>query len=120
MASRARGITGLVRVIDFLRDVQADMQLQTIRVFLEVAISGQNGILQAEIMENLKMPQSSVSRNCKLLTSYAALDADGKRVDRGHDLVSCIPDALERRKLRCFLTPKGEKLFGDIENIMEG
>ena len=99
--------------IQEFRKKDADIQSQTIAVFLFVGINeNNNGVLMTSIADNLKMKQSSVSRNVSLLAKWTwRTDKDKKSRIPGLDFVEAFEDPMERRRKLVRLTPKGKIFF---------
>lgn len=99
--------------IQEFRKKDADIQSQTIAVFLFVGINeSNNGVLMTSIADNLKMKQSSVSRNVSLLARWTwRADKDKKSRIPGLDFVEAFEDPMERRRKLVRLTPKGKIFF---------
>lgn len=100
-----------IEVLKALRDIDAEMPIQTASVFFRVAL--QPGITMKELSELENISQSSCSRNVAALSKWHRLNK------LGYDLVEAREDPAERRRKVVFLTHKGTVVMKDILNILE-
>ena len=102
----------------FIRsDISAELPMQQFGILVEVYRT--EGITMPEIGEIMGMPQGSVSRNIRALSTWA----DKKGV-WGHGLLETRQDLYERRRFAVHLTEKGkslmEKVMGHFADVSPG
>jgi len=101
----------LLTSIEKMRELDAEIQAQTIAVFLTVAKSPMPVKMQ-DISKELGLAQSSVSRNVAYLGDWT------RHREKGKGLLEAYEDPMERRRKLVKLTKKGErfaeKLFETI------
>jgi DNA-binding MarR family transcriptional regulator len=103
--------------INYLRkEVFTELPAQHITIFLAVVEA--DGITQFDLSQNLKMPQGSLSRNLKRLSSYYEMDSTGKNVLQGLGLLENRSDLYDRKRLAIWLTPKGRKVMEGLASVM--
>ena len=109
-------ISRIFKVIEHLRKtVNKDFPSQHIAIFLAVA---QNpGITMPELIQQLDMPQGTLSRNVKLLSRFMVHE-NGSSSLKGHDLLRTEPVPTGRHALAVYLTDKGNFLLREIQDIM--
>jgi DNA-binding MarR family transcriptional regulator len=101
--------TKLLNAIEEFRKFDADIQSQTIAVFLYVGLhSKSEGVPMTVIAEKLAMAQSSVSRNVSLLSKYSW------RQKEGLNFLVAEEDPFERRRKLVKLTNRGKRLYETI------
>jgi DNA-binding MarR family transcriptional regulator len=94
-----RELSGVLRVIEIAAsELRADMQVQTLRVFLVIATQGD--VAMAELMDAVGVSSSAISRNVDQL-------AAGPHGKPGMGWLEVYVDPLDRRFKRVKLTPKG-------------
>ncbi len=99
----------LLKHIENFRKFDADIQSQTIAVFLYVGIhEGNEGVPMTKIATELNMAQSSVSRNVSLLSKWRWSRKEGL------NFVEALEDPMERRRKLVKLTNRGKKLYATI------
>jgi len=99
----------LLKHIESFRKFDADIQSQTIAVFLYVGINeGEEGVPMTTIAKDLNMAQSSVSRNVSLLSKWSWSRKEGL------NFVEALEDPMERRRKLVKLTNRGNKLYATI------
>lgn len=102
-------ISQLSAALGVLRQhVHKELPLQHITLLL--AVSEYPGITMPELMRLLEMPQGSLSRNVKVMSSYVARE-NGVAVLRGYNLLRTERDPGQRRVLSVYLTSRGEALI---------
>jgi len=94
---------------EFLR-IHPQIPSQTIRCF--IAVAGHPGITNHQVQRNLKLGQSSASRNISILTKTRY---DG---EPGLDLVDQVYEG-DGRQLGLYLTPKGQRLANRVEEALQ-
>ena len=107
------------QLLDFIqkfRKHNTNIQSQTISIFLYIAINErEKGVLMTSIANNLKIGQSSVSRNIAILSKWSGiLDKDKKFRKPGLNFVEAFEDPLERRRKLVRLTTKGKTFFQSL------
>ena len=101
--------TKLLNAIEEFRKFDADIQSQTIAVFLYVGLHAKSeGVPMTVIAEKLAMAQSSVSRNVSLLSKYSW------RQKEGLNFLVAEEDPFERRRKLVKLTNRGKRLYETI------
>ena len=85
-----------------MRELDQEIQAQTIAVFLVVAKSPLP-IKMQDIGKELGLAQSSVSRNVAYLGDWS------RHKEKGHGLIEAYEDPMERRRKLVKLTKKGER-----------
>ena len=85
-----------------MRELDQEIQAQTIAVFLVVAKSPLP-IKMQDIGKELGLAQSSVSRNVAYLGDWS------RHKVKGHGLIEAYEDPMERRRKLVKLTKKGER-----------
>lgn len=116
----------LDRLIDRIRfDLNKDLPIQHLSLLLKVA--ARPGITMAELVDELDMPQGTVSRNVKALGIYRkklteADKAAGKLTPElgGYDLVFTTTDLENRKSLAIHLTARGQQLVRNIDDVLLG
>jgi DNA-binding MarR family transcriptional regulator len=99
----------LLKHIEEFRKYDADIQSQTIAVFLYVAINeGKDGVPMTTIAKGLNLAQSSVSRNVSLLCKWSWSRKEGL------NFLESFEDPMERRRKLVKLTNRGKKLYATI------
>lgn len=93
------------------QEYDTEMLVQTMRTFLNVAMANKSISMQKLILD-LKMPQSTLSRN------VATLSAINRHREKGHELVESFEDPADRRNKLVKLTHKGERLAERIYDKM--
>ena len=95
---------GLLRVIEMFRDIDPEIQAQSVAVFLTVA-NHPHPMKMADIGNRLSLAHSSVSRNVAYLGSV------NRHHKKGHGLLDAYEDPTERRRKLVKLTAKGQRFF---------
>lgn len=102
----------LLKHIENFRKFDADIQSQTIAVFLYVGIHESNeGVPMTKIATDLNMAQSSVSRNVSLLSKWSWSRKEGL------NFVEALEDPMERRRKLVKLTNRGKNCMLQLVNI---
>lgn len=105
--------------LTLLRVELGDLQIQMIRLL--VCVMNTEGLYHADISVRLDMPQSSVSRNVGKLGTYMQPQPGGGYEPAGLGLLRNEKDTVEDpRRLRVFLTDKGQALKVKLEQYLEG
>ena len=99
----------------FRKHLSRQLPSQHISILLLVAL--RPGISQADLGHELQMPQGTVSRNVKLLSSYFEQGRRGRQ-SKGYGLLKTQPLSHKSAALGVHLTEKGEDLMlGVIEEM---
>ncbi len=98
-------------VLTEMRELQANMTVQTMQVFMTIA--GHDQIAATEIKKLTGIPQPSVSRALGDLGEFAH-----RRGEEGLKLVKTERDPNDLRNTLCMLTPVGKLLAARIEQLM--
>jgi DNA-binding MarR family transcriptional regulator len=106
-------IEQFAKALDIMREVDPEIQAQTIAVFLEVARHPQ-GIRMQDVAKAVGISQSSISRN------VAAMSHTHRLGKPGHNLVVAFEDPAERRRKLVRLTDKGMRYMGKLESVLGG
>jgi DNA-binding MarR family transcriptional regulator len=101
----------LLMVIERFREIDAEMQAQSIAVLLKVA-KHPVPIKMSEIATELGLSQSTVSRNVAYLGDW------NRRKEEGHKLLEAYEDPMERRRKLVRLTAKGKRVLKSINQII--
>jgi len=101
----------ILRVIERLREVDAEMQIQSAAVLLRVA-ANEVPMKMKDIASDLGISQASVSRNIGYLGGV------NRHHEKGHNLVEAYEDPNERRRKLCKLTPKGKRFIKGMEDLI--
>tara|TARA_B110000483_G_C17677795_1_gene344409 strand:+ start:130 stop:474 length:345 start_codon:yes stop_codon:yes gene_type:complete len=106
----------LLKGIQEFRKYDTDIQSQTIVIFLYIAIHSkgkfsENGVPMTAIADELKLTQSSVSRNVSILSKVK-----WNRME-GLNFVSTKEDPMERRRKLVSLTALGARVYKEISEI---
>lgn len=101
----------LLKVIERFRELDAEMQAQSIAVLLKVA-KHPVPIKMGEIAAELGLSQSTVSRNVAYLGDWNRHKKDGFK------LLEAFEDPMERRRKLVRLTPKGTRFIKSLSDIL--
>lgn len=105
-------IAQILAAIELLRKrVNKEMPSQHIVLLLTVADNP--GITMPELSRVLDMPQGTVSRNVKVLSSYVDHEKDSFK-QKGHNLLRTQPDNSDVYCLAVYLTGRGELLMKEL------
>ena len=102
----------LAVAIDILREVDPELQAQTLATLIEVA-RHPDGIKMQELAARVNISQSSVSRNISAMSHTHRV---GKP---GYNLVIAFEDPTERRRKIVRLTPNGQRLVKRLLAALE-
>lgn len=109
---RNKGLRGLYHSVQLFRDLDPELQSQTIVCFLLIA-AAPTDIPMRDLQDTLDMPSSSTSRNVAALSKHHRLGRPGL------DLVETYEDPEDRRFKRVRLTARGRALRSRI-NLLVG
>jgi len=101
-----------LRLIERFRELDAEMQAQTVAIFLYIANSPVPVKMQ-DIADDLGLAQSSVSRNVAALSDWT------RHRTKGHNLVEAFEDPMERRRKLVRLTTKGKRFTTSLLDILD-
>lgn len=91
-----------INFIEFFREHDSEMQLQTAVLFLNVVMD--EGVNMTELSQRVRISRASVSRNVAALSQWNRHDKPGL------NLVLAKEDPSERRRKLVYLTSKGKEL----------
>ncbi|APX94919.1 hypothetical protein BWR19_06270 [Halomonas sp. 1513] len=97
-------------VVQFFRELDSDLPLQTASLFVHIAASP--GISIKQLIEQTGSRQSTVSRTIAVLSQWQEVDKPG------FGLVWTKEDPRERRRKLVFLTDKGEEFAAELADII--
>ena len=109
-------IVGLLAAIEGFR-ARIDRALPSQQISLLLTVARQPGITMSELVEVLRMPQGSVSRNVKSLAQFCVRSRWGQLKPAGYDLLTTRPSDENPKKLAVFLTQKGEEIIAEIDRL---
>lgn len=92
------------------RDLNNEIQAQTIQTFLYIAMSEKREIPMGELGDALGLSQASVSRN---ISFFAKVNRHGSK---GANLLGSREDPQERRRKLVHLTSRGTQFFAELES----
>ena len=101
----------MLRVVERFREVDSEMQAQSMAVLLKVA-KHPVPIKMGEIAEELGLSQSTVSRNVAYLGDW------NRHKEKGHQLLEAFEDPMERRRKLVRLTAKGKRFIKSLSEII--
>ena len=111
-------VTRMLEAMELLRKrVHREMPIQHIVLLLTVAENP--GITMPELVNHLDMPQGTVSRNVKILSSFVEWE-NGVARSRGRNLLRTLPDSDNRHVLAVYLTGRGEALVTELARTVTG
>ncbi len=99
-----------LKIIERFREIDSEMQAQSIAVILKVA-KHPVPIKMAEIAEELGLSQSTVSRNVAYLGDW------NRHKTKGHGMLEAYEDPMERRRKLVRLTAKGKRFLSGVADI---
>jgi DNA-binding MarR family transcriptional regulator len=101
----------MLRVVERFREVDAEMQAQSMAVLLKVA-KHPVPIKMGEIAQELGLSQSTISRNVAYLGDW------NRHKEKGHQLLEAFEDPMERRRKLVRLTAKGKRFIKSLSEII--
>jgi DNA-binding MarR family transcriptional regulator len=107
----AASIGTLLNVLDAFREIDKDMPLQQVVLFLSAA--KEDGMSLQEICQKYDLAQSTASRNLALLAGI-----DPKRPDRNQPLVRAFENPMNRRTKIIEPTPEGRQLLNKVLRLL--
>ncbi len=102
----------VLKVVNLLRLLDRELPAQVIATFFYVA--SHKNCHKAAMEEDLNFSTASGSRNTDWLSKHHRLNKPGL------DLIVKEPDPTNRRRFQLTLTPKGEQLIRQIEELLYG
>jgi DNA-binding MarR family transcriptional regulator len=108
---RQETLSQILRVIERFRELDSEIQTQTVAVFLAVA-KHPLPLKMQDIAEELGLAQSSVSRNVAWLGSWS------RHKQKGQELLEAYEDPMERRRKLVRLTAKGKRFAKSLSDIL--
>lgn len=106
-----KNIEQILKLVEKFRELDAEIQTQTVAVFLVVA-KHPLPIKMQDIAEELGLAQSSVSRNVAWLGSWS------RHHKKGQELLEAYEDPMERRRKLVRLTAKGERFAKSLSALI--
>lgn len=105
----------ITRIVEELRKLDTEMQLQTVLAFLIIAQKNSQGstVTIKEVGELLGVTSASASRNVAALTKFS------RHKRPGHDLIETYENPEFRVEKFITLTEKGKALVTRLDNILE-
>jgi len=105
-----RKLRRVVDIIEELRKLSPEMQIQTAMTLLQVGL--EPGITMKRLCEKVGISQASISRNVAIL-------GDGLRPEKpGFKLLTAKEDPYERRRKIVTLTPAGVRVCNSLESYI--
>lgn len=101
----------ILRIIEVFRQIDQEMQAQTIAIFLAVARSTEP-VPMRQLRDMLGLAQSSVSRNVAALSDWT------RHHETGPNLLRAWENPQDRREKFVELTPQGRRLAKTIEALL--
>ena len=108
---RQENLSQILKVIERFRELDAEVQTQTVAVFLVVAKHPVPMKMQ-DIANELGLAQSSVSRNVGWLGSWS------RHHKKGQELLEAYEDPMERRRKLVRLTAKGTRFAKSLSDLI--
>ena len=107
----AEGLVELTR-----SEIFAELPIQQLGIIVKVALNP--GITHSELAEELVMPQGTVSRNVKRLSTSIGEDDDGNVVKIGLDILQNKPDdRIDSRRAAVWLTKRGKAFVRKLQEL---
>ena len=111
VTERQEVLSQILQVIERFRELDSEIQTQTVAVFLTVA-KHPVPIKMQDIADDLGLAQSSVSRNVAWLGSWS------RHHKKGQELVEAYEDPTERRRKLVRLTAKGTRFAKSLSDLI--
>ena len=111
VTEKQEALSQILKVIERFREIDTEIQTQTVAVFLTVA-KHPVPIKMQEIADELGLAQSSVSRNVAWLGSWS------RHHKKGQELVEAYEDPMERRRKLVRLTEKGTRFAKSLSALL--
>ena len=106
-----KGLRTLYLAVQMFRDLDPELQTQTVVCFLLIA-GAKDNMPMRDLQTMLGMPSSSTSRNVAALSKHHRLGREGL------DLVEAYEDLADRRFKLVRLTPKGKAFSNRLNSLM--
>jgi DNA-binding MarR family transcriptional regulator len=111
VTEKQEALSQILKVIEKFRDLDPEIQTQTVAVFLVVA-KNPKPIKMQDIANELGLAQSSVSRNVAWLGSWS------RHRKKGQELLEAYEDPMERRRKLVRLTAKGSRFAKSLSALI--
>jgi DNA-binding MarR family transcriptional regulator len=108
----------LLAVVEEVRGQHPRMEMGQLAVLLHVL--AEPGMWAQDLTRVVNLKKSALSRNVKALSSVSYLSDDGGNPREGMDLITQIPDVLDRRAFQLAPTRKGRTFAERLAKILEG
>ena len=103
----------LLKIIEEIRKFDSQLEAQAIAIFFYVCLNEKtDGVAMQTLVKELNIAQSSVSRNCYKLSEKNRFNK------KGLDLIVCLRDPLERRRVLVKLSPKGKRVYKSLIELV--
>jgi DNA-binding MarR family transcriptional regulator len=108
----------LLRVIEEVRRRHPRMELGQLAVLLSVL--AEPGMWAKDLTAKVGVQKSALSRNVKALSNVSYLTDENGNPRDGMDLITQIPDVIDRRAFQLAPTRKGVTLAEKLSELMKG
>ena len=102
----------LVACLELFRQLDPEIQAQTMMTFLLVAVMDPDPISMSDLGDRIGLAQSSVSRNVSALGAWSRHKRPGLKLVEAHE------DFMDRRKKLVNLTASGRRLKKTLEKLL--
>jgi DNA-binding MarR family transcriptional regulator len=109
-----RATANFFRVVNHLNTLDPEHNMTRMQVFYMVAKANADGALVRDITKTLGINQSSVQRQLGALA-----DNPTRQQKVALRWIEIVPDPDDVRRVRLHLTPKGEQVLAQINDILE-
>lgn len=113
-----RAMRRLLAVVEEVRSQHPRMEMGQLAVLLHVL--AEPGMWAQDLTRVVNLKKSALSRNVKALSSVSYLTDDDGNPRDGMDLITQIPDVLDRRAFQLAPTRKGRTFAERLAKILEG
>lgn len=111
--SSTSAIRGLMRMLTYMMTHDKEMPISRLQMLLIISTKGKEGCLVRDLVKATGMNQSTVARSLSHLSSKPLR---GQKTPL--HLISVLPDADDPRRVRAYLTEKGEQALAQIETML--
>lgn len=101
-----------IKLVEILREVDAEMPLQTAHALLCIAL--RPGLTHQQLAEMIRLSQSACSRNVQALSEWRGAGKEG------YNLIEAVEDPVDTRRKIMFLKPEGRKIMAKIIGCVRG